>query len=606
MISARPLERHPSWRVALAFGLLGFLLYLPVVGFGFVSYDDPWIYLGQTELFGRGFVEGVRAVFSNLPREEPLLVRDLSWVLDAALFGFGSGLGPHLGNLIIHAANCGLVFLVLERVRFSQPVAVIAAAIFAVHPVHVEPVAWVMGRKDVLSTFFALASILAWSTFRARTGRVQLGWGIAVVGLFGLGCLSKVSVVTVPAIWMAIAVVESQSSPRRPLRLADAAAIAAASAVGLAILVWYYDVLTAFGILGARGPSALSMVHLTQLAQLLPAQAATYVGHFVVPWDYGVFYDRPAVGITPSIDRLIVGRLVIAAVAAGLIVSFRRAPLVFLCLVGVSASLLPYLNLVYIGIFAGNRYLYLPSVFAAGLTALGLVAAWRKRPLGPAAVVGLAVGWGAVATYQHIRHLYAWRDNASLWAYELSRSAPSILAFSGATRVLVRRAEKKPRAPEREAWLKRASALIDAGMRRFAELRVEPVPGYVNYQRLYLGKLHHWRGRLIEVRDGPTLAAIHAYEAALDVTPDSRLYILLLARAHTKRALAARGADDPRALSFADAAFSALARAKPTNDDTVRRMIRALADGLPGASGPRHRPRSPTPRPSPRPRGSTG
>lgn len=99
-------------------------------------------------------------VVGYLPREEPLLVRDVTWALDSCLFGFRNPRGYHLGNVLLHAANCVLVLHVVAAVTGRTLLALGSAVVFAVIPIHVQAVSWEMSRKmsrkDVLVGLFML------------------------------------------------------------------------------------------------------------------------------------------------------------------------------------------------------------------------------------------------------------------------------------------------------------------------------------------------------------------------------------------------------------------------------------------------------------------
>ena len=139
-------------RAALCCALLGLgslLLYARALGFDFVDFDDGAILLAHPQLYDEQSLLGsLHQIFiAYFPREEPLLVRDVSWALDARLFGFEDPLGYHLGNVVLNAANVVLLFVFLLRSTGRLAMALWVAGLFALLPVHVEAVCWVMGRS---------------------------------------------------------------------------------------------------------------------------------------------------------------------------------------------------------------------------------------------------------------------------------------------------------------------------------------------------------------------------------------------------------------------------------------------------------------------------
>src|SRR5512143_2861677 len=144
-----PAATQRTLLAALALAVVSLALYARSVGFGFVNFDDPQVLLAHPQLYDEtSFLASLSQIFHGyFPREEPLLLRDVSWALDARLFGFRNPVGYHLGNVLLNAANVALLFWFLARATRRVGVAFAIAGVFAVLPVHVEAVAWVMGRK---------------------------------------------------------------------------------------------------------------------------------------------------------------------------------------------------------------------------------------------------------------------------------------------------------------------------------------------------------------------------------------------------------------------------------------------------------------------------
>ena len=149
----------------LALAIASVLLHARAIGFDFVDFDDTTVLLGHPNLYNENSLgSSLFEIFVGyMPREEPLLIRDLSWAVDARLFGFANPVGYHLGNVLLNAINVCLLFVFLNTATRRYRFALVVAGIFAVLPIHVEPVTWVMGRKDVLSAFFMLSALLAQS-----------------------------------------------------------------------------------------------------------------------------------------------------------------------------------------------------------------------------------------------------------------------------------------------------------------------------------------------------------------------------------------------------------------------------------------------------------
>src|SRR5690348_1451713 len=156
MVRRRMVER-PFW-VALLLLLLISVIFFPVVGFNFINYDDPAYISGNVHV-ARGLTwAGVGWAFTHSCVANWHPVTWLSHMLDCNLYGLFPG-GHHLTNVMFHLADSVLVFLLLRYLTGAFWRSAVVATLFAVHPLHVESVAWVSERKDVLSAFFGLSCL---------------------------------------------------------------------------------------------------------------------------------------------------------------------------------------------------------------------------------------------------------------------------------------------------------------------------------------------------------------------------------------------------------------------------------------------------------------
>ena len=147
--------------VGLSLGIFFLFLYLPTINFDFIELDDPEFILARSEMLAAPTLwETIKAIcFEELPRQEPLLVRDLSWSLNAYLFGVQNPFGYHAGNVILHGLNAVLLFSWLYLLTGKLEFPFFATLLHFCNPVHAEPVSWAMGRKDLLSTFLVLLTL---------------------------------------------------------------------------------------------------------------------------------------------------------------------------------------------------------------------------------------------------------------------------------------------------------------------------------------------------------------------------------------------------------------------------------------------------------------
>jgi hypothetical protein len=173
-------------------------LYFKVLGFDFIKLDTKAILLERGALYSsRSLLGSLRQIlFLCFPREEPLIVRDISWAIESRVFGLRSAYGHHLGQLAYNATNSVLAFAFLLRSTQRPRVAIFSAALFAVLPVHVQAVCWDMGRKDLLVALFMLLGLYLQSISLEQPGTRRARSLDALICLIGLAALlSKFSAI---------------------------------------------------------------------------------------------------------------------------------------------------------------------------------------------------------------------------------------------------------------------------------------------------------------------------------------------------------------------------------------------------------------------------
>jgi tetratricopeptide (TPR) repeat protein len=192
--------RHPAVLCAIL-AIVTLIVYAPVWENGFVDYDDA-DYVTANAQIQRGLTwEGIKWAFSTGHASNWHPLTWVSHMLDVQLFGLHPG-SHHLVSVGIHVANTLLLFWFLRLTTGSARRSALVAALFALHPLHVESVAWASERKDVLSGFFFLLTLLAYAAYAFRRERVRAGrpWPLFVLALafLALGLMSKPMLVTVP------------------------------------------------------------------------------------------------------------------------------------------------------------------------------------------------------------------------------------------------------------------------------------------------------------------------------------------------------------------------------------------------------------------------
>ena len=358
----------------------------------------------------------------------------LSHMLDREMFG-SSAAGPHLENVLFHCANAILVFLLLLRMTDALWRSALVAALFAVHPLHVESVAWIAERKDVLSTFFGLLSIYAYQRYAGKPAVRRL---LPVCALYAASLASKPTLVTLPLLLLFL-----DYWPLGRLRVPDgppaevpgrfaAAPFAALVREKIPLLL-----LAAASCAGAilaqqKGGSiaGLEMYPLSVRVANAFVAYVVYVAKAVWPSSLAVFYPHPGASL-PVWEAA--GAALLATAATVLCLSqARRRPFVSVGWLFFLCSLLPMIGLVQVGAQAmADRYTYVP------LLGLFLMAVWafadsvEGRPLaGKAVFAAAAAAILALAVAARVQVGY-WRDDVSLFEHAIRVTQGNWLAQDG-------------------------------------------------------------------------------------------------------------------------------------------------------------------------------
>ena len=490
------MSRRNRLLIALLFAVLAWALYAATWQHGFVHYDDVRILREHPELYGQtSLAAAARAIcVENLPREEPLLLRDLSWAFDSMCFGFGNPAGYHLGNILVHGLVVALLFLFLVANTPRGGSAVWTTALFLVLGVHVEPVAWIMGRKDLLSALFMLLALCAQTRrLTASSPRVATGWYVATVAALVAGLFSKISVLTFPAVLLLHGVLfpylrgdrdPSQALPWRRLLRRELPLALPMFAVALVVFVWYRGMLAQMGLF-ERGYTASGLSHLWNLAMVNPLVWWLYLKQLCLPFHLSLAYTWPTLQSSLTWPSILTAVATLAAVlGTTLWMARRRKDLLFFWL-AFFLLLVPYMNLIYIGIWAADRYLYLASFCLLAIAVrLAREQATRSDKARAAVVVGFAVvmlvNLGQTLSYQR-----AWRDAESLWMHHVTLPHAAPMAYSTLAASYYTSFGEEDEIGAQRQLMQKMAVVVEAGLQQFWPDRSAPPPT-VTWQLLFL------------------------------------------------------------------------------------------------------------------------
>ena len=407
-----PVSRRAPIVLLLAVAVLA--VYGRTVGFSFTSYDDPE-YVTENPMVRAGLTaRGVIWAFTTTATSNWHPLTWLSLMLDAAIGG-GAAWPFHLTNMLLHLANTLLLFLAWERMTGEAGPSAFVAALFAVHPLHVESVAWVAERKDVLSTLFWMLTLLAWKRWTERPGA---GRYAAVVSAFTLGLMAKPMLVSLPLVLLFLDVWplgRLENGWRRLLaEKAPLAALAAASCA--ATLFAQKQAIGTFEVFPLSSRVATALV-----------SYAVYLARAIWPYPLAVFYPHP--GRVLPLLPVVSSTLVVATASIVALWLVKTRPYLAAGWLWYVLTLVPVIGLVQVGLHSrADRYTYVP------LVGLFVCAAWGARDLAgergrrfllPAALASLAL-YSAVAFVQ----VSTWQNGITLFRHAVRVTSLNAVAES--------------------------------------------------------------------------------------------------------------------------------------------------------------------------------
>ena len=403
--------------ISIALALLTVIAYAPVGELGFIGLDDRgYVTLNETVQAGLT-LEGLGYAFTSnvLGNWHPLTW--LSHMLTVELFGLDAA-AHHYVNLALHLANTVLLFALLRTATGALWRSAVVAGLFAVHPLHVESVAWVAERKDVLSTLFWLLAMLAYVRYARSSSRRAYA---AALLFMAFGLMSKAMLVTLPCVLFLFDFWPLRRI-ERPLDLRPV----------LLEKIPFFALAVAFSALTFAIQQSEGAVGSTESFPLVDRAAnatlayVIYLQKTVWPTGLTVFYPYPesfdAVAVTGAVLFLVVATVLSVRLA-------RRWPYATVGWLWYAGTLVPVIGLIQVGNQAyADRYTYVPHI---GFFVLATWAAWSwiERAGRPQLVAGVTAALALVACTVLTRsQTRVWRDDLTLFEHALRVTTDNYLA----------------------------------------------------------------------------------------------------------------------------------------------------------------------------------
>ncbi|MBF0459181.1 MAG: tetratricopeptide repeat protein [Nitrospirae bacterium] len=392
----------------------------------FIVYDDPAYVLKNAHVLGGLSVDGIKRAFVVFNDGNWFPLTWISHMADVTLYGLNPA-GHHMTAVIIHILSSGLLFIALMRMTGSHWRSGFIAALFALHPLHVESVAWISERKDVLSGFFWMLTMAAYVRYAERPGALRY---VIVLASFICGLMSKPMVVTLPfvlllldywplgrlrpCIWTLCVRTDGNNPPqsgvglkRLLLEKIPLFALSAASSV----LTYYVQ----------NTGGAVVSSDIFPLKSRIANALVSYVKYIIM-----MFNPTNSAVIYPIEEHLPVWQIAgaavfLIAVSVAAIVFIKRFPYLFTGWFWYVGTLVPVIGIVHVGSAAmADRYTYIPSVGLSIIIAMVIPGTMVNRRAVKAITAVLASAVIIACMYLTREHVKYWHDSITLFEHALS------------------------------------------------------------------------------------------------------------------------------------------------------------------------------------------
>lgn len=413
-------------------------IYWQVLAFEFVNYDDD-VYITRNPMVQRGLtLESVKWAFSSTHAEFWHPVTWLSHMLDTQIFGLNPG-GHHFSNLLLHILNTLLLFWILRDTTRHLWRSCMVAALFALHPLHVESVAWVAERKDVLSTFFWMLATLMYVGYVKHPGIKR---NLLVIIFFILGLMTKPMLVTLPFVFLLL-----DFWPLNRLRSSSPAGIdqqfkrqpgsrLIIEKIPLFIITTVFSLTTFIVQTADRHPGSFGH----PIGERLTTALVSYVEYLIKtcwPFQLAVFYPYPD---SYAFWQVAGAFILIAGISVGVLKAARRCPFLPVGWFWYMGTALPVIGIVQVGTHAtADRYTYIPLIGIFIMITWGfheVLTGWRHRKKITYVLAPLLIGFFMAVAFIQTGY---WRNSTLLYENALKTTRNNYLAYNNLGNIYFRK-----------------------------------------------------------------------------------------------------------------------------------------------------------------------
>ena len=521
---------RPDLLILLGLAVVTFGIYAQVIGHRFITFDDP-TYIQDNPMVNRGVtLAGFAWAFTTFYAGNWHPLTWIAHMIDSQLFGMIAG-GHLLVNALIHAANTLLVFWFLLRTTHARWSSALVAALFALHPLHVESVAWASERKDTLSTFFGLLSLIAYVRYAEAPSVRRYAW---VAIMLALGLMAKPMLVTWPFVMLlldywplgrfASMVGTSRCDVRTPQR--GVPTFASQWSVVRSLIIEKIPLLVL--VAASAVVTFLAQSHLGAVRTFTEAPITLRLSNVLVsyakylllafwPNDLAVFYPFPRAGIPAW--QIIGAALLLIAITAFCFFQRKLRPYLIVGWLWFLGTLVPVIGLVQVGAQTmADRYFYIPSIGLFIALVFGLADIAERRRVAPWVSAAIANAVLLVLATLTNAQIHRWSDSITLFKHALAVAPPNVIVEDNLGLAMHKSGQLDEAAAHFEKALQMQPddymALLTMGVTRFyqgrvpeaieyaqAAIRSEPdSPKAHNLLGMALAKQNHNEAALDEVR----------------------------------------------------------------------------------------------------------
>lgn len=494
-------------------------VYWQVKDFELIDFDDGNYVRDNTHVLNGLTRDGVTWAFTSMDLANWHPLTWLSLMLDTDLFGRAPR-GYHMTNVLLHVGNVLLLLLLLQRMTAAWGRSAFVAALFAIHPLHVESVAWVSERKDVLSTLFWMLTMWAYLRYARRP---RLPSYLLVVILFFLGLLAKPMLVTLPFVLLLLDWWPLGRLSCSPIAGMERRSRVVLEKVPMLLLSVASSVITVTA--QAKG-GTLTAVEILPLGVRLANALLTYlryIGKALWPASLTFFYPHPG---PVSVWEASLAALALVLLTALALLACKRRPYTTVGWFWYVGTLVPVIGIVQVGAQASaDRYTYVPLiglllVVAWGVPGLLAAHRWRRQALFIGSLLVIAA-----LSFASFRQVSYWRDSVTLFTRALALNSDNFLAHNNLGNVFLGQGRFQEAAAEYQQALliKPANATLHHNLALALSRQGRDQEAAVQYEAALmidpnLGQAHNNLGFLL-AKGGKHREAMEHYREALRVNP---------------------------------------------------------------------------------------